>query len=359
MLADAGRLDEARARLDADGAAIRATPVDSEWVLGVGAAGPDHRRDRGPSPCRMGLRGAPPASPAVRRGGDRRGVRPGPSNGPLDCSPPRWGGPATRAHHFDAAARCQPRRRLAPVRGPNAPGRRRRPRRPATGWRQRWPPTASWALTAGSSELERLPRSTPGQAFQRLPPGRRRVDARRSGARSSGSRTSRACTTWPLLLARPGREVAAVDLAGMPGAAAQGDLGEVVDAQARDAYKARLVELERGVGGGRRRRRRGRGRPGRKQRARGPRRPARRRLRPRRAGCARTGDSAERARQAVAWRIRDALGADRGACTPTSPRTCAARCAPAPSASTTPPILSTGRCEARPRTVRNLLTPSG
>jgi hypothetical protein len=42
------------------------------------------------------------------------------------------------------------------------------------------------------------------------------------------------------LLAQPGREVPALDLAGTPG----GDLGAVVDARARAAYKRRLAELE-------------------------------------------------------------------------------------------------------------------
>jgi AAA ATPase domain len=42
------------------------------------------------------------------------------------------------------------------------------------------------------------------------------------------------------LLARPGQEVPALDLAGRAG----GDLGQVIDARARAAYKARLAELE-------------------------------------------------------------------------------------------------------------------
>ncbi|HYY23740.1 MAG TPA: hypothetical protein VE780_17890, partial [Thermoleophilaceae bacterium] len=46
------------------------------------------------------------------------------------------------------------------------------------------------------------------------------------------------------LLARPGREVAAAELAGAIGAPRQADLGERLDEQATQAYKARLVELE-------------------------------------------------------------------------------------------------------------------
>ncbi|WP_219415833.1 hypothetical protein [Pseudonocardia nigra] len=42
------------------------------------------------------------------------------------------------------------------------------------------------------------------------------------------------------LLARPGQEIAALDLAGVRGA----DLGEVSDARARSAYRARLAELD-------------------------------------------------------------------------------------------------------------------
>ena len=46
------------------------------------------------------------------------------------------------------------------------------------------------------------------------------------------------------LLAQPGRPVAALDLAAPAGSPREGSLGEVVDAQARAAYRARLAELE-------------------------------------------------------------------------------------------------------------------
>ena len=46
------------------------------------------------------------------------------------------------------------------------------------------------------------------------------------------------------LLADPARPVAAVDLAGAGVAGAQGDLGEVVDARARAAYRRRLADLD-------------------------------------------------------------------------------------------------------------------
>jgi hypothetical protein len=46
------------------------------------------------------------------------------------------------------------------------------------------------------------------------------------------------------LLAHPGREVPAMDLAGRAG----GDLGQVIDARARAAYRTRLAELEETLG---------------------------------------------------------------------------------------------------------------
>jgi len=45
-------------------------------------------------------------------------------------------------------------------------------------------------------------------------------------------------------LTQPGRPVAALDLAAPAGSPRQGSLGEVIDAQARAAYRARLTELE-------------------------------------------------------------------------------------------------------------------
>jgi hypothetical protein len=108
------------------------------------------------------------------------------------------------------------------------------------------------------------------------------------------------------LLARPGREVAAVDLAGPPAGPRQGDLGWRLDARATAAYRARLAELatileEADAAGD----------AGRSALASEEHDAIARELaaayglggRPRR-----TGDSVERARQAVTWRIRDALG---------------------------------------------------
>ena len=107
------------------------------------------------------------------------------------------------------------------------------------------------------------------------------------------------------LLARPGAEVAAVELAGSA-AAAGGDLGEVLDVQARNAYKARLRALEAELDGA-------------DAAGDGPRSAAAQEERdallgqlsaalglggrPRRAAV-----STERARGAATWRIRDAIG---------------------------------------------------
>ncbi|MDQ4119062.1 MAG: hypothetical protein M3235_19185, partial [Actinomycetota bacterium] len=105
------------------------------------------------------------------------------------------------------------------------------------------------------------------------------------------------------LLATPDTDIAAVDLAGTP--VAGGDTGELVDRQARDAYRARLAVLDGelaaadNAGDARRSARAAEERDalvaqlsaayGIGGRAR------------------RTGDPAERARSAVGWRIRDAL----------------------------------------------------
>ena len=72
ILADIGRCDEARARLDADGAAIRALPHDSEWVSVMGQLAQAIAMIGGHPLAGLGVRGAPPPPPAVRGRGDRR-----------------------------------------------------------------------------------------------------------------------------------------------------------------------------------------------------------------------------------------------------------------------------------------------
>ena len=105
-----------------------------------------------------------------------------------------------------------------------------------------------------------------------------------------------------VLLARPGTEVSAGDLAG---GTVEGDAGEILDAQARDAYKARLVELEAELDAAD-----AAGDSARSDAAQAERDALLAQLssafglggRPRRAGAA-----TERARGAVTWRVRDAI----------------------------------------------------
>ncbi|MGD9526861.1 ATP-binding protein [Pseudonocardia sp.] len=105
------------------------------------------------------------------------------------------------------------------------------------------------------------------------------------------------------LLARPGTDVAAVELA--EALVDGGDTGELVDATARDAYRARLAVLDDELAAADRA-----GDAPRSERASAERAVLLAQLsaaygiggRPRR-----TGDPAERARSAVGWRIRDAL----------------------------------------------------
>ena len=106
-----------------------------------------------------------------------------------------------------------------------------------------------------------------------------------------------------VLLARPGDAVHCLELAG---SAVGGDLGEVVDARAREEYRARAHELQAEIEDARRA-----NDPAREERARDELGEIAEALdaayglggRVRRAG-----DPAERARTAVAWRIRSALG---------------------------------------------------
>jgi tetratricopeptide (TPR) repeat protein len=64
------------------------------------------------------------------------------------------------------------------------------------------------------------------------------------GARRCRVRDSKGIRDIVRLLVSPGREIPALDLAAPGTSPARGDLGETVDAEARAAYKARLVELE-------------------------------------------------------------------------------------------------------------------
>jgi tetratricopeptide (TPR) repeat protein len=64
------------------------------------------------------------------------------------------------------------------------------------------------------------------------------------GARRASARDSKGIRDIARLLAQPGREIPALDLAASVTPPAHRDLGETVDARARAAYKTRLVELE-------------------------------------------------------------------------------------------------------------------
>jgi hypothetical protein len=97
------------------------------------------------------------------------------------------------------------------------------------------------------SELERMLGSGHAAGGPTAGPGTDRATFRRAGevwtltwrARTALVKDSRGLRDLAQLLARPGQEIAVLDLAGVRGA----DLGEVTDAAARSAYKARLVEL--------------------------------------------------------------------------------------------------------------------
>ena len=128
----------------------------------------------------------------------------------------------------------------------------------------------------------------------------------RFAGRQSTVRDAKGVRDIARLLAQSGREVAALDLAGEGGRArAGGDLGDVVDADARAAYRARLVELEEELDEAD-----AAGDTERSARAAAERDALTAQLagayglagRPRRAG-----DPAERARTAVTARIRDAI----------------------------------------------------
>jgi len=123
--------------------------------------------------------------------------------------------------------------------------------------------------------------------------------------RQTQIRDSRGMRDLARLLTQPGRPVAALDLAAPAGSPSQGSLGEVIDAQARAAYRVRLAELESELGAAD-----AAGDIGRSARMQAERDALIEQLsaaygiggRARR-----TGGSAERARTAVTGRIRDAI----------------------------------------------------
>jgi predicted ATPase len=105
------------------------------------------------------------------------------------------------------------------------------------------------------------------------------------------------------LLAQPGRAIHCLDL---DGGAGQADLGEVIDARAREEYRARAAELQAEIEDARRAHD-----PAREERSRdelGEIAAALEAAYGLGGRARRAGDPAERARSAVAWRIRSALG---------------------------------------------------
>ena len=303
MIADAGRHAEARARLDADAAAIRAVPVDSEWVPLLAQLAQAIAQIGGHSlagwaydallPHRrlFGVEGIGAAwSGSVERA--------------LGLLAGTLGRREEAAAHFDAA--------LAANRTAGSPLYVARTLR-------------DWGLSL--DDRERV--TAAGAAYGELGLERRVAELEAWLAEKpvpSANVFRREGEVWALgyagtmvrlkdvkgmrdlayLLARPGREVAAVDLAGPPEGPRQGDLGGRLDARATAAYKARLAELETTLEEAD-----AAGDAERSAQAIDERDAIARELaaayglggRPRR-----TGDSVERARQAVTWRIRDALG---------------------------------------------------
>ena len=113
-------------------------------------------------------------------------------------------------------------------------------------------------------------------------------------------------TDLATLVANPGREIHCLELAGEgPVVAGEGDLGEVLDARAREAYQARVEELRTDIEAARRA-----NDPVREERARdelGTIAEALEAAYGLGGRVRRTGDPAERARTAVAWRVRSAV----------------------------------------------------
>ncbi len=125
------------------------------------------------------------------------------------------------------------------------------------------------------------------------------------GGASGVVRHVKGMTDLSVLLARPGAEVHALDLAGAPAAPREADTGPVLDDRARAAYKVRLEELDEEIDGAALD----------DDRERQVRAEEERSFLLAELGAAyglggrarRTGAAAERARSAVTWRIRDAI----------------------------------------------------
>ncbi|HET7721658.1 MAG TPA: hypothetical protein VFK43_16935, partial [Acidimicrobiales bacterium] len=302
MLADAGRTEEARIRLDADATAIRAMPLDSEWLSSLAQLAQVIARIGG-HPLAEWAYGA--LLPHRRLFGVE-GIGAacwGSVERPLGLLAASLGRTPEAEAHFDAAVAAN-----------QAAG---------------WPLYVAVTLRDAGLALGDQERLAAALAlFRELGVTRRVAELEGLVAPATPQPANvfhRDGDVWTLgyagrvvllkdvkglrdlatLVARPGREVAAADLAGAPGAVAQAGLGDVLDRQARDAYKARLLELDQELEAAD-----AAGDAGRSARAQAERAAIVGQLagayglggRPRR-----TGDGTERARQAVTWRIKDAL----------------------------------------------------
>ena len=300
MLADAGRTEDVRARLDAHGEAIRTMPMDSEWlstlaqlaqlIAGIGGH-PLAEWAYGALLPYRGLFGVEGIGAACWGSVER----------PLGLLAASLGRTLEAVEHFDAAVAAHraagwPLYVAVTLRDAGL----------ALGDQERLRAALTLFLELGISrrvaELEdRVTPAPPANVF------RREGDVWTLGyaGRVVLLKDVKGLRDLATLVARPGREVAASDLASAPGAVTQAGLGDVVDHRARDAYKARLLELDDELEEAD-----AAGDAERSARAHQEREAIVGQLagayglggRPRR-----VGDDTERARQAVTWRIRDAL----------------------------------------------------
>jgi tetratricopeptide (TPR) repeat protein len=300
MLADAGRTEEVRTRLDADAVAIRSMPVDSEWLSSLAQLAQVIARVGGHPLAEWaygallphrGLFGVEGIGAACWGSVER----------PLGLLAASLGRTEEAVEHFDAAVAAHR----------------------AAGW------PLYVAVTLRDAGLAFGDQARLGAAlalFRELGVTRRVTELEgRIAPAEPANVFHRDGDVWTLgyagrvvllkdvkglrdlatLVAHPGREVSASDLASAPGAVAQAGLGDVVDRQGRDAYKARLLELDDELEEAD-----AAGDAERSARAHGEREAILAQLagayglggRPRKIGA-----HTERARQAVTWRIRDAL----------------------------------------------------
>ncbi|MEW6155661.1 MAG: AAA family ATPase [Actinomycetota bacterium] len=301
VLAEAGRLDEARAGLDRLAQALPALPRDSEWVAVMGQLAE--------SIAMVG--GHPVASwayDALRPFGHMCGVEGigavcwGSVERPLGLLAASLGRRTEAVAHFDAAERAN-RSLGAPLlvattlsEGGLALHDSSRLAAALAAYRE-------LGLGARVAELEAHLSGTGGENVFR-----REGDVwdLRFAGRSAHLKDVKGLRDLARLLERPGTEMAALDLAGTVGAPHQIDIGPVLDEGARRAYRARLADLDTeleaaDVAGD----------AARSERAQKEKEAIAAQL----AGAVglggrarRMGASSERARQAVTWRVRDAIG---------------------------------------------------